>query len=500
MPGNIFLTFSDSAKYAEAAKNFILGLGLTIHHLFFASGAMSAFQINQGFTAGFPPLTSLVLSVFFKFFGASDKTVFITGVFFFILNLLLVFIIGKTLGRIKTGIISVAFFLSSLFFYEYAFNFSSETLFIFEILLIVFLYLKTKNIVLRWLLIGVTIYAGVLTRQQTIFVAGALMLASYGEIVHNASQHLKKKLYVLGSVGALGGIALLFIILSPTQILQTSNISTKEAPGTFLRNEQMKLGSGESLVSKVFYNTYNFAKSPERILPPTLLLLFISLLFVKTDEKTRFVKTFSAISFFSLILAASLTLPNARYIHPILPLIFICSVLSLEIIADKLISDNKLRTFFIVAIILLISLPAIGHFTLDARFQNRLLNTSQPPVYRLIAKEMAIDIPRGHLIITNLDAWAAWYEGLTTMWFPISPDQLSVGGKRPTAEYIVITNYLENDADFALGEWKEVVYSPNKISNQLLLENYELVKTFIIPAKDNYQNIEIKGTILKIKP
>jgi len=175
-------------------------------------------------------------------------------------------------------------------------------------------------------------------------------------------------------------------------------------------------------------------------------------------------------------------------------------VLSLEIIADKLISDNKLRTFFIVAIILLISLPAIGHFTLDARFQNRLLNTSQPPVYRLIAKEMAIDIPRGHLIITNLDAWAAWYEGLTTMWFPISPDQLSVGGKRPTAEYIVITNYLENDADFALGEWKEVVYSPNKISNQLLLENYELVKTFIIPAKDNYQNIEIKGTILKIKP
>ena len=91
---------------------------------------------------------------------------------------------------------------------------------------------------------------------------------------------------------------------------------------------------------------------------------------------------------------------------------------------------------------------------------------------------MADNIPKNQLVITNLDAWASWYEGLTTMWFPISPDMLD--GYQDKVKYVVITNYLENDGDFTLGDWREVVYSPEKLNNLFLNENYKILRTFII--------------------
>jgi len=109
---------------------------------------------------------------------------------------------------------------------------------------------------------------------------------------------------------------------------------------------------------------------------------------------------------------------------------------------------------------------------------------------------MAQKIPRGELIITNLDAWAAWYQGLTTMWFPVKPDFLGTYDQSLKAKYIVITNYLEDDGDFALGEWQEVVYTPHAIKNQFLQDNYFVLDTFIIAPEEVYENRQYQGTIL----
>jgi hypothetical protein len=100
---------------------------------------------------------------------------------------------------------------------------------------------------------------------------------------------------------------------------------------------------------------------------------------------------------------------------------------------------------------------------------------------------MSKDLPQGELIVTNLDSWAAWYHDLTTMWFPLSPEMLT----NNPPKYIVLTNYLEDDADFALNAWKEVVYTPYKIENEFLSKNYILLNTFEVGS--------YRGTILARK-
>ena len=80
------------------------------------------------------------------------------------------------------------------------------------------------------------------------------------------------------------------------------------------------------------------------------------------------------------------------------------------------------------------------------------------------------------------------------MWFPLSPGLLS--GYQDKIEYIVISNYKEHDGDFALGDWREVVYSPKKIENQFLKTNYRLLTTFEIKPEQVYENQSYLGTIL----
>jgi len=285
-------------------------------------------------------------------------------------------------------------------------------------------------------------------------------------------------------------------ILSPGRIIGSLNFSSSNNPSFYIRGGINQALNTKQITSKIFYNLYNFAKNPQRLISPIILSFFLIFLFVKS--KTTNVKKFKLFTIISLtvfLLATSATLPNARYIHPLIPLIIISSSLALIEITDKL--KIKHPNMAILLVILIAILPTIGYYTLDARFRKQQFNTNKPPVYKQISSIMAQHIPQDHLIITNLDAWASWYEGLTTMWFPLSPNMLiSKEDKINNAEYIVITNYKEEDNDFVLGEWKEVVYNPEKIKNKFLSDNYNVFKTFVIKSEDIYENQEYKGTIL----
>jgi hypothetical protein len=193
-----------------------------------------------------------------------------------------------------------------------------------------------------------------------------------------------------------------------------------------------------------------------------------------------------------LVVAASLTIPNARYVQILLPLLFINSAIALDDITARLPATKKFLA--LGAMVGFIVFPRIGELTLDRRSAPMALNFQQPPAYRQIAREMAQTIKPGQLVITNLDAWAAWYEGLTTMWFPLKPEDLD--GHQDAVPYIVITSYQENDADFALGSWKEVVYQPDRITDPFLKKYYRVEKIFTIPADQAYENSRIRGTIL----
>lgn len=484
------LTFSDSAKFYEAAKNLLAGDGLTIHHSFFSSSALASYQPGQSWPANFLPLNSLLMAGVFKFLPINDFTIAIIGYLFLTICLLLIFLIAKRLHSTRAGIFSAMIFSSSLFFLEYAQNASSEIFFTTQILLFVFLSLQKNKI--RYLSI-LPLSLMFLTRQQAILFL--LALPTYFVLFHLKSWR-SRLIAILPIVIVLSGLYLVAkrdvsSIYSPLKPFYSAQAAAGVSQGLYLRGQEyVKTAvTTKSILSKVFYNLYNFAKNPERLAPSTIFFLFILSHF---SSKNRRFTLFTATVLATFILGAAASLPNARYVHPIIPLVIISASLTLIQILEKF-SPRHINLKLLIIIIFL-SLPSLGHFTLDARFRRQQFNLDKPTTYRQISQILAKDIPKGQLIITNLDAWAAWYEGLTTMWFPASPNLLT--DYQDKINYIAITNYLENDGDFALGEWKEVVYTPETINNKFLKSNYKILKTFVISPDQVYENREYKGTIL----
>jgi hypothetical protein len=492
------LTFSDSAKFAQSATSLVKGQGLQISHSFFNPELITSFSSGTWFPANFLPLPSWILSFIFRFFPATDTTIAFTGLLFFILSTLLIFSIGKKLHSVKAGLISALLFISSMFFQEYALNFASEIVFIPLILLFIYLMLLPKKLKLMSLIPLLLMF---ITRQQASVFLGSFLLAFLAIFITGKANKKKKGLVLLAL--ALSGLLFVIIsnftansIFSPAKVSISFNIAAGSNFGSYIRGGEYQVLSLPGLASKIFYNFYNFVKAPERLAFPPIFLLFIYSLFIKSKKKElNYFKLFTAVSFFFFLLAASATLPNARYVHPIIPLIMILAGIGLVKLAESL--PSKLQKLVLVVMVLFILFPTFKHFTFDARSRTQQFNVDKPIAGKKIAGVMAENIPKGQLTITNLDAWAAWYYDLTTMWFPVEVDMLE--GYQDKVDYIVITNYKEHDGDFALGEWEEVVYKPEDIQNQFLRQNYQILKKFEITPESNYENKQFIGTILKKK-
>lgn len=477
----MYLNFSDSVKYAELAKNISLGLGQIIHHSFYNSNLLG--QIS--FPANFPPLTPYLLSFIFKLFPATDQTVIWSGYFIFAVLILGIFFLGRKLHSTLVGLVSAIFLGLNTNLLNYAHNFSTEL--IFSGLLIVFLFFYLNRGLLKILSL-IPLVLMFLTRQQTILFAMAVVLT---EILHSP---YRKKYIAVTSVLIIGlllfGKYLPVSSVSPASVVGSVHISTQVSQGSYLRGQDYQVITNRQLATKIFYNLYNFTKNPDRIAPLIFLVLSIfALLKSSQNYLLRRIYTLNILSLSLFLFAASATLPNARYIHPLLPLLIITASVGLIEISKSLKSFSNL---FISFTLILLVLPAVGFLTLDARFRASQNNLDKPPAYKVIADFMADNLPQNELIVTNLDAWAAWYHGLSTMWFPLNPQMLN----SLPPKYIVITNYLEHDADFALGEWREVVYSPDQIQNQFLKDNYQVYEKFIIESDQVYEKQSYQGTIL----
>jgi len=476
---SFFLTFSDSAKYAEAAKNLISGQGLVIHHSFFNSSLLQAYIPGQAWPAGFLPLPSWILAGVFKFFPAIDSTVWGVGMIFWAMLVVLTFVLARKLHSTGAAVIAAAWVGLDGFFLEYGANFSTEILFAVEILLFVYLWSLCKWGRLAALL---PLAAMFFTRPQAI-VFGLAVLATW-VIAKKSVVHLM-----------LAGVLLLGIfwlakkdvssLYSPLRSVYSAQMLAGVSPGAYLRGQTNLANSPRQLTAKIFYNFYNFAKAPQRVVHPIILFLFVLALLTKPKENL-----FALVAAGLFVLAASASLPNARYIHPVVPLI----IISASGMMMQLARRARWQLLFTVVVGLIVILPTLGYLTVDRRFRSSQFNIGQPPATYIISQTMARNISPGKLIITNLDAWAAWYSGLTTMWFPLFPDMLS--GYEEKIDYIVITNYKENDGDFALGPWQEVVYQPDNIQNEFLKQSYRVLKTFIISKEQVYENQEYRGTIL----
>lgn len=489
-----FLTFSDTAKFIDLARNFVTSGQWGLHHSFFNKDIALTFSSGDLFAVNFYPTVSLIFSFIFKYFPINDLTVIVTGLMLYLCSAFLVYRLAIKVFSKSVAILSVILFLAQYQLYNYVLNTTTEVVFIFLSLL--FINLLISGNMSRLVSFFVLPLLFVTRQQSLIFIASGIPFVIYSLRTRLNKYNFRNLVIILVA------IVVSYLVwsgqnqnlkLSLFNSFGTINIPTDIPQGAFLRGMDYPILNNKQIVSKLIYNLYNFAKFPDRITSPVLIFLFIYAIFlVKTSFQRQYL-LFVLTIIFLFTIAASLTLPNARYIHPLLPYIVIGSAYSLVYTANNI----RFKKVYLAIIVGLILVKPMGLSFLDSRFESKILNISKPPAYYEISLILSNNIPKDRLIITNLDAWAAWYFGLTTMWFPVSPDLLIPPvGKLSHVDYIAITNYLENDGDFSLGEWQEVVYHPDKITNQYLLSNYKVLKTFSIDENLVRENKQVRGTIL----
>ncbi len=490
------LTFSDSAKFSQSARSLLQGKGLTITHSFYDPKILSNYSQGDRFQSGFLPFSSLALIPSFMLLGASDQSVFLTGGLFFVLSSILIYLIGKDLDSKATGVLATILFIFNQFFLDYGANGNSEIYFIFELLLFGYLYfIKPKLRIWSLLPIGLML----ITRQQSLVFIFAFGLLKLLELYQNNKRIFIRSalltiliaatcLFMLNQVSFLG--------FKPYRYIGMIGISSAANPADYLRGGGGSIAE-QNILTKLFYNLYNFIKQPERIAPVAILTLFILGAALPSSGKLGQFRLFSLILFIAFLTATSITLPNARYIHPVVPFLIISA--SAVVFQIKKNLNQRWGWIAIISILFIAIGPVVGNIFIDSRFRRNSLNLSSAPAYMVISDIISGNIMPGKLILTNMDAWIAWYNDLTTMWFPLSPDTLQKDNNFKRIDYLALTNYKELDSSFRLGEWRGLVYEPHLINNSFLNSNFLLMKIINIPAKETLENQDLIVTIYKRK-
>ncbi len=492
---NFFLSLSDSAKLAQAAKTYLFSGQLEITHSFFDPARLSHYSSGALFPAQLPPLPVAILAQFFRFLPIVDTTVAMVGILFGLICLYLVYSISKQIHSTTVAVVACILFVFNPFFLSYAINYSSEIVFTTLLLLLVRFLIWSNPI--RFVFIPPTLFLLFFTRQQGVLVLLALLVYLSFRVFFSRGEAKFRTPFIVMTLLLLA--SLLYItknysneFFSPGKIVGALYLPPSSAQGSYLRGEAVTELSSKQILSKTFYNLYNFAKDPQRIIHPIILFFFTFFLFLSSKPQQKLVFQFTLLLFLVFLLAASATLPNARYIHPLLPLIGISAACCFEEVIFKPVKRQQLAR---IILFLFVIFPVLGSWTIDWRFRQQIYNIDKPPVRRLIAAKMAENIPVGKLTITNLDAWAAWYEGLTTMWFPLDPNNMK--GFEEEIDYIVITNYLASDNDFSLGVWNSVLQDKDKLTHPYLAKYFTIESSFVINPEDNYERQEIRGVILR---
>ena len=524
----MYLDFSDTVKYADIARNLVNGLGYGSSFSFWSSNIFELIKTKIFLSPWTPPIMPYSIAGFFKIFGVGDFAVIATSFFYFILTLVFVFLLakkvfnnlpaqaGKLVGALS--ILAVGFNYDLI---HYAKNGASESPFIFEIVAASYF----ASIKKRWANV-VTILLLILmyfTRPQAfIYIAGIIL---YWLLVNFK---LKKALLIFAGVIVCGLIVDRFVLwplggqmflysITGRGITSTLAQGTSIATSDNLRGANLNLeGFGlTQLLKNIFYNLYNFYKLLPQIINPYLFVIFIVGLFIKTKAKE--LSSFKAASVFMVIvtlLVTAASIPFYRYIHPIIPLVYILAVGTLVEIINKLSSRTKAtegqaNTKFVILVstflILLFGVgQTLGVLLLDSRFERNTHNVGKPPVYVELSKILKENTNPSHVVITNLDTWGSWYGERKTVWFPLEPKQLidPDTGEIPF-DAIYLTSYKMDDANYYMGEgWRMIFENPGDSKKwtcdgcREIAKEYTLKDAYEVTASSNYERQNASAILL----
>jgi hypothetical protein len=309
---------------------------------------------------------------------------------------------------------------------------------------------------------------------------------------------------------------------------QGNNLAANTPEGTSVSNMlRGSLTSNYSLLlvaKKIFYNLYNFFKLLRQIMSPYLFALFAIGLFLKSKSKE--ISSFKIASVFMVVvtfLVVAASIPFFRYLHPIVPLIYIIAVGTLVEIINKF-QETKLqtnsnlpssegrqiskKTFLVLGSCILVLLfgvgQTIGVLTLDSRFEASTHNVGKPPVYVELSEILKANTTPNQVVITNLDTWGSWYGERKTVWFPLEPKQMidPLTGKIPF-DSIYLTSYLIDDPNYYMGtDWRMIFDNPTTPAKwtcdgcQEIGKEFKLKGVYSVPANSDYEKQDGKAILL----
>ena len=540
---DFYLTFSDSAKYADVARNFVLGRGWGTSFSFWGERIFESLEKPLFQATGILPFHSLSIAFFFKIFGISDFAVIANSFFYFLLTLVFVYLLAKKIFKSKLiGFLSALAVGANYNLIDYATSGASESTFIFQIVAsLYFASLKKKwaNFLMFFFLILMYF-----TRTQAfIYIAGIIL---YWLLINFKPKKALSWFLSLVLVGLLVDYFLIpkyqgrLFLYSVTSI--GNFVSLQHSPGVAVSDALRGLSRQSfnflSLFKKVFYNLYNFYKLMPQILNPYLFTLFVIglfSLFDRTKEGQTTLQTgFKVASFFMVVLTLLVTaagIPFFRYIHPVVPLVYIVGVGTLveiinkfQITNHKQIPSSKLqipnsksqtnskqvtkRSFLFIGSCILVLFLAVGQtlgiLLLDSRFEARTHNLGKPPVYVELSKILKEDTEPNQVIVTNLDTWGTGYGERKTVWFPLEPKQL-IDQKTQTIPFdaIYLTSYKIDDPNYYMGEdWRMIFENPQDKTKwkcdgcDKIAEEYTLKSVYQVESSKNYERMEAKAILL----
>ena len=466
-----YLSFSDSAKYADISMN-----------IFKYDKFTSFFNFLNGnnFT-DIPSLTPYSIAVSFYVFGVNDFAVIATSFFYFLLSFIFVYLLTNKIYKDK--LISILSTVAVGFNYNlinYAISGASESPFIFEILAGTY-FLSFK----KWwgnVLGLVFIVLMYFTRPQAIIYIFGLVLYYF------LSNYSWKKGVVYTLLSFFIGTVIYGIFSKQGLIAVTQNLPGV-AVSDSLRGNTVDFNL-LVLVKKVFYNLYNFYKAIPEIMNPYLFGLFVIGLFTSVKNKVQNSFKYSVLFMTALtFFVTALTIPFYRYLHPVVPLVYICAVATLV----ELFKDNRFKVYITSFLVVFFAVgQTLGIIFLDSRFERKTHNVGKAPIYVEMSYKLKEITEKEDVIVTNLDTWGSWYGERKTIWFPLEPEMILPVEEKIDAIYL--TSYKMDDDNYYMGEkWREIFNDPK---NQKVLTDYKFVGEYEFNADDNYEKESGRAILL----
>lgn len=507
-----YLSFSDTAEFADIARNLVLGLGYRNSFSFWSTSVFSFLKQNVFSASGILPVMPLSITAFFKIFGINDLAVVITSFFYFVLTLIFVFLLARRVY--KSNLVGILSTFAVGFNYDlihYAISGASESPFIFEIVAASYL----TSIKKKWANIATMLFLILMyfTRPQAfIYIAGIILFWLLSNL------KVKKALIYFVGVLILGLLVDRFILFplwgsyflySITGRGLGSSFSQSSIASNTLRGAAGSVSGIAQTLKNIFYNLYNFYKLLPQIISPYLFALFvIGLVRWGKDKIQNSFKTASTFMVGVTLIVTAASIPFFRYIHPIIPLVYIIAVGTLvEIISKSEFLISKHRCIVLVSTLLILIFgvgQTLGVIFLDSRFEANTHNAGKPPVYVVLSQILKVNTNPNQVVITNLDTWGSWYGERKTVWFPIEPRQIvDPATEKIPFDAIYLTNYLIDDPNYYMGaDWREIFNNPTDPKKWVcdgcaeISKEFKLKAVYKVSASEDYERQNASAILL----